>query len=440
MFQIMTNDPDLRWTDGAGLGWLFIDLNAYFASVEQQMDERLRGRPVVVRPAPSEYTCAIAASYEAKAFGVSTGMRIVDARRACPDLAVVEARPDVYVQFHKRIMAEIDRHAPIWKVCSIDEAACRLAGPQRLEAEAIALARRMQDGIRANVGTCLNTSVGLAPSRLLAKTACGMMKPNGLTMLRADALPGPLLALPLEALPGVGPRMGRRLRAAGVQTMADLWGLTARRARDLWGGVEGERLWRGLHGLDSAEQPDNPRASISHGHVLAGVLRDAEGARKTARRLVVKCGARLRRLGLTGAGLSLHVDLEENRARRGGRKRSTISLERRFTPTCDTFALLRSLDAMWEELAPGMEARRIRHVGVGVRGLTPVGSAAPDLFGWTPGLEEDARSLNLSRALDVLNTRFGKDTVSIGPNPGLPDYVGAKIAFNRIPEDAEFRE
>ena len=435
----MTDDPDPRWTDGAGLRWLFIDLNAYFASVEQQMDERLRGRPVVVRPAPSEYTCAIAASYEAKAFGVSTGMRIADARKACPGLAVVEARPDVYVQVHKRIMAEIDRHAPVWKVCSIDEAACRLVGPQRLESEAIALARRMQAGIRANVGICLNTSVGLAPSRLLAKTACGMMKPNGLTVLRADALPGPLLALPLETLPGVGPRMGRRLRAAGVHTMADLWGLTARRARDLWGGVEGERLWRGLHGLDSTEQPDNPRATIGHGHVLAGALRDAEGARMTARRLVVKCGARLRRLGLSGARLTLHVDLEDGEWR-GGRKRSGSSRERRFTPTCDTFALLRPLDAMWDELAPGLAARRIRYVGVGVQGLAPVGAGAPDLFGWTPDVEENARSLNLSRALDALNARFGKDTVSIGPNPGLPDYVGAKIAFNRIPEDAEFRE
>ncbi|HAJ02443.1 MAG TPA: type VI secretion protein ImpB, partial [Brevundimonas sp.] len=100
------------------------------------------GRPVIVRPAPSEYTCAIAASYEARPFGIRTGTRVMDARKLCPGLAVVEARPDLYVTVHKQIMAEIDRHLPIWKVCSIDEAVCELTGPQRLEANAIPLARR----------------------------------------------------------------------------------------------------------------------------------------------------------------------------------------------------------------------------------------------------------------------------------------------------------
>lgn len=428
--------PSDPFEDGSRLRWLFIDLNSYFASVEQQMDPDLRGRPVVVRPAPSEHTCAIAASYEAKAFGVSTGMRISDARRACKALAVVEARPDVYVTVHKRIMAEIDRHLPIWKVCSIDEAACQLVGPQRLEGEAVALARRVKAGIQDNVGECLRSSVGLAPSRLLAKTACGMKKPDGLTVLRIGELPGPLLDLPLRKFPGIGSRMEARLTAAGIHTTQQFWDLTARSARHLWGSIEGERLWRGLHGEDSVEPVDAPRASISHGHVLAGALRSPERARVVARRLVVKCGARLRRMEMTGGALSLFVDLEEDARRRHFK----AALERRFTPTHDTFALLAPLDAMWRELAGELGQRRIRYVGVAVTRLGPAGAAAPDLFGWSAEGEQNPRSLKLSRALDVLNTRFGKDTVSIGPNPGLPDFVGAKIAFNRIPEDAEFLE
>ncbi len=427
------SDP---FDDGAGLRWLFVDLNSYFASVEQQMNPDLRGRPVVVRPAPSEHTCAIAASYEAKAFGVGTGMRISEARQACPGLAVIEARPDVYVTVHKQIMAEIDRHLPVWKVCSIDEAACELMGPQRLEVEAVALARRLQAGIRANVGECLRSSVGLAPSRLLAKTACGMMKPDGLTVLRADQLPGRLRDLPLRKFPGIGSRMEARLNAAGIHTTQQFWDLTPRSARHLWGSIEGERLWRGLHGEDSAEPAEAARASISHGHVLAGALRSPERARIVARRLVVKCGARLRRMEMTGAILSLFVDLEEDQRRRHFK----ASLERRFTATNDTFALLTPLDAMWREISGELGQRRIRYVGVAVSRLGPVGAAVPDLFGWTAQGEQNPRSMNLSRALDRLNARFGKDTVSIGPNPGLPDFVGAKIAFNRIPEDAEFLE
>jgi len=432
----LDTSDDPRWRDGAGLRWLFIDLNSYFASVEQQMRPELRGRPVVVRPAPSEHTCAIAASYEARPFGVRTGTRISEARLACPDLAVVEARPDVYVTVHKQIMAEIERFLPIWKICSIDEAACELMGPQRLEANAVALAKTLQAGIRRNVGECLRSSVGLAPSRLLAKTACGMMKPDGLTVLGADTLPGRLLDLPLRAFPGIGDRMEGRLNAAGVCTTEQFWTLGAREARALWGGIEGERLWRGLHGQDSVEPAQGPPASISHGHVLAGALRSPDRARVVARRLVVKCGARLRRMGMVGSGLSLFVDLEQDLRR----QRHKSALERRFTSTSDTFVLLKSLDAMWRDLMPDLGQKRVRYVGVAVWRLCPAGTVAPDLFGWTAEAQQNPRSMSLSRALDTLNARFGKDTVSIGPNPGLPDFVGAKIAFNRIPEDAEFRE
>lgn len=429
---------DPRWRDAAGLRWLFVDLNAYFASVEQQKRPELRGRPVIVRPSESEHTGAIAASYEAKAHGVKTGMKVAEARRLCPGLHVIDARPDVYVQVHKQILTAIDSCLPIHRVCSIDEAACRLTGPDRLEANAVALARRVQAAILDQVGECLGSSVGLAPSRLLAKLACDMKKPRGLTVLRAADLPGPLLDLPLRDIPGVGPRMAQRLEAAGVRDMAALWALGARDARAVWGGVEGERLWRGLRGQDGAETIEAARASIGHGHVLAAAMRTPEKARSTARRLAVKCGARLRRMGATGARMSLHVDLAEPGvspwSRRGG-----LTLDRAFPDSCDTFVLLRALDALWAEAAPRLAGRAIRYVGVGVSRLTHA-APAPDLFGWTPAADENPRTLALSRTLDALNTRYGKDTVTIGPNPGLPAFVGAKIAFNRIPEDAEFKE
>lgn len=422
--------------DGAGLRWLFIDLNSYFASVEQQLRPELRGLPVIVRPAESEHTCAIAASREARAFGIRTGTKVSEARRACPDLRVIEARPDVYVDVHKCIMAEIERHLPIRKVCSIDEAACELTGPDRLEANAVALARRMQAGIKAEAGECLRSSVGLAPSRFLAKTACGMDKNDAVTVLRADRLPGPLLDLPLSKYPGIGPRMTARLARAGITDTAGLWALTPAQARRLWSSIEGERIWRGLHGLDSADPPERPRASISHSHVLAKAMRTPEGARAVARRLTVKCGARLRRMGLTGTGLSLHLDLGEVDRRGWG----VTGLSAAFPATCDTFVLLRALDGLWRRVAHRTPGAPLSHVGVAVSGLKPLEEFAPDLFGWSPDQDGQARSLKLSRALDRLNTRFGKDTVSIGPRPDLPAYIGAKIAFNRIPDTEEFCE
>ncbi|HEV7227408.1 type VI secretion protein ImpB [Brevundimonas sp.] len=423
--------------DPAGLRWLFIDLNSYFASVEQQMNPKWRGRPVIVRPASSEHTCAIAASYEAKNFGIKTGTRVADARRLCPGLIVAEARPDLYVKIHHLIMTEIDRHVPVWKVGSIDEASCRLTGRQRVESEAVALARRIQAGIKEEVGECLRSSIGLAPSRFLAKTACGMKKPEGLTVLRADALPGPLLNLPLSKFPGVGPRMVKRLAAAGIVDVAGFWALDAKRARAIWNGIEGERIQRGLHGLDSAEPPEKPRATISHSHVLAKEMRTPEGARAVARRLVVKCGARLRRLGLTGSGVSLFVDMNGAEGPSGW---ESSGLHRSVSATSDTFVLLKAVDALWRRIEPELRAGHIRYVGVGIQGLRPRDAFEIDLFEPGPDQGGQAPSLKLSQALDALNRKYGKDTVSIGPRARIGDYVGAKIAFNRIPDLEEFWE
>lgn len=423
--------------DPAALRWLFIDLNAFFASVEQQFNKEWRGKPVIVRPAESEYTGAIAASYEGKAFGIHTGMQVAEARRLCPGLIVAEARPDLYVEIHKKIMKEIDRHVPVWKVGSIDECSCELVGPERQEANAVALARRIQAGIMENVGECLRSSVGLAPSRFLAKTACGMLKPAGLTILRAHELPGPLLDLPLSKYPGIGSRMRERLAAAGVTDTAGLWAMDAKQARAVWNSIEGERIWRGLHGLDSEPNPEKPPASISHSHVLAQAMRNPDKARAVARRLMVKCGARLRRMGLTGAGISLHLDMGPKGAKRGW---DTTGLNRAVAPTQDTFALLAALDALWRKVEPELEAGRLSYVGVGVHGLKALAAFEADLFDIGPDQGGDAPSLRLSQALDALNKRYGKDTVSIGPKAGLPEYIGAKIAFTRIPDEADFWE
>lgn len=437
----MEPSGEAQHDDTAGLRWLFIDLNAFFASVEQQMNPDWRGRPVIVRAAPSEYTAAIAASYESRPFGIRTGTRVAEARRLCPDLIVAEARPDLYVQVHKQIMAEIDRHIPVWKVGSIDEASCELIGTDRVEANAVALAQRIQAGIRKSVGDCLHSSVGLAPSRFLAKTACGMKKPDGLTILRAGELPGPLLDLPLSRYPGVGSRMQARLAAAGIVDTAGLWAMSAKQARAVWNSIEGERIWRGLHGMDSDVPAPAPPASISHSHVLAREMQTLEKARAVARRLLVKCGSRLRRMGQTGAGVSLHVHAPPQGAPRQARRaRDTVALHCAIAPTQDTFALLKALDGLWRKVEPDLHAGRLGTVGVSVYHLQACGTRETDLFDEGPDQGGTSASLRLSQALDALNRRFGKNTVSIGPDAGLPEYIGAKIAFTRIPDAEDFYE
>src|SRR5262245_21439876 len=184
------------------LNYLFVDMNAYFASVEQQKRPELRGRPVVVVPVQAETTCCIAASYEAKKYGVKTGTRVSEARQKCPGLCVVEARPKLYVTTHHRIRAAIDSCLPVTTVASIDEMYCQLQGRERQPDGATEVARQVKLAIRTQVGEALRCSVGLGPNRLLAKVAADMQKPDGLTVIRPEELPDRLYGLELTDFPG----------------------------------------------------------------------------------------------------------------------------------------------------------------------------------------------------------------------------------------------
>jgi DNA polymerase-4 len=415
-----------------GLHWLFLDLNSYFASVEQQMDPAIRERPVAVVPVMSDSTCAIAASHQAKACGIGTGTKIREAKRLCPGLIIRPARPDLYVEFHDRIKAEIDRHIPIAQVCSIDEVACRLSGAERRRDNAIALGRRIKRGIIANVGECLGSSVGIAPNRFLAKVASEMEKPDGLVVLDPHALPGRLLELKLRALPGIGPNMERRLNGAGIAGIADLWALDPRRARRIWGSVEGERFWYELRGVDVPVR-ETERSIIGHGRVLAPALRAPEPARLVARRLAQKAASRLRRLGYRAGAIDLSVRFEDEEA-----WWSTFRLRQ----TRDSFVILDGFDRLWIAMIAGRRGCRPKTVSVALHELTAEAQAMPDLLdALAPPRAVPKPREGLSAAIDGLNARFGQDAVVLGAKPAdKTGYMGAKIAFTRIPDKEEFRE
>ncbi|MEI6417974.1 MAG: type VI secretion protein ImpB, partial [Sphingomonadales bacterium] len=145
-------------TESLPLRWLYLDLNSYFASVEQQLHPELRGRPIVVAAVDTDSTSAIAASIEAKRLGIRTGTRIWEAKAKCRDLVVVPGRHDEYVRFHHKVIAEVNRHVPVMAVCSIDEVACRLLNNENSIAAVTALAGRIKAGLREHVGECLTAS------------------------------------------------------------------------------------------------------------------------------------------------------------------------------------------------------------------------------------------------------------------------------------------
>ena len=412
--------------------YLMLDFNAYFASVEQQVRPELRGRPVAVVPIEgTDSTCAIAASYEAKARGVKTAMRIYEARKVCPDLVCVPARHDLYVDYHERLMAEVANHLPIHKVGSIDECSCRLLGAEREPENARKIALGMKAGIRAKVGEYLRCSIGIAPTLLLAKIATKMQKPDGLVVLEERELPGPLLALQLTDLPGIALNMEARLNGAGVMSIEDLWHLEPKEARLVWGSVGGERFWYELHGVD-IQQVTGDRRSIGHSRVLSPQMRPPDRARIVARALLLKAATRLRRYGLAAGALGVSARAEW---------KSRYVADTTLSPTQDSFVLLGELDRMWWRLFAAHDPREpLKKVSIWMHRLVPVETRVPDLFiAQRPdGL---TRGEALWRAIDKLGGKYQGGIVTTASQRGLSlQYLGAKIAFTRVPEAVEFRE
>ena len=232
-------DPSQNTAGGVANGpraaWLFLDLNSYFASVEQELRPELRGRPVAVVPLFADTTCCIAASYEAKAFGIRTGTTVGDAKRLCKGIELVEARHEVYVDYHHRVVEAVETCVPVTAVMSIDEMACRLIGREQPLLAALDLGRRVKATIRERAGSTLRCSVGLAPNRYLAKIASDMEKPDGLVALTPDILEAALLRLTPRDLPGVGARMEKRLHECGIRTMEQLLRLGREEMTSVWG-------------------------------------------------------------------------------------------------------------------------------------------------------------------------------------------------------------
>ena len=208
------------------LRYLFIDMNAYFASVEQQDFPRLRGRPVAVVSVEANTSSCIAASYEAKRCGVRTGTPVWQAKLLCPGLVCMPGRHERYVEVHKLIVKAVGRCAPIDKVMSIDEMACKLIGVERRPENATAIAVKIKAEIKRGVGDYLTCSIGVGPNVLLAKVAGDMKKPDGLTFLHPEELPGNLYPLTITDFPGIGPRMRKRFHRYGVATVQQLMNLT----------------------------------------------------------------------------------------------------------------------------------------------------------------------------------------------------------------------
>lgn len=411
---------------------LYLDFDGFFASVEQQCDRRLRGRPVGVVPfAGTTRTAVIACSREAKAYGVKNVMPIEEAKKLCPDIVLVPQKPDLYRRAHNALLCEIETVIPIDTAKSIDELTCKLDEEGRRRPEYLAAA--IKTAIAENIGPYITASIGMAANRQLAKIACKAGKRSlgrygdGLSIWHPHMLPGPLLEIPLEDIPGVGGNMFKRLMRIGIYDTPALYRMEPKHMRKVWNSVNGERLWYALHGYD-IQAPVSKRGMFGHGRVLPPEARFIDGAREISRLLLIKAARRLRREAYYAAGLWLWLSVKDG-----------SWMGKRHLPVVnDDQAILAGLAELWDEVRKNYpRGMTIFRVGVTLYDISPSGERQLDM------LHNDDKTRQrwerVTAAIDGLNTRYSATVVNLGHwNPPKGGHVGGKISYTRIPSAEDF--
>jgi DNA polymerase-4 len=397
---------------------LYVDLNSYFASVEQQEQPELRGRPVAVVPVMADSTCAIAASYEAKKYGVKTGTIIAEAKQKCPELVLVQARHSLYVEYHHRVVEAVEKTIHVKSVNSIDEMACELTGSDRQREKAIEIAHAVKAAIKANVGDTMTCSVGIGPNDYLAKTASDMQKPDGLVVIEEEELPDVLYALELRDLCGIGKQMHARLRKHGIFTVEMLCTAPKHQLRQVWGGIEGERMWARLRGQD-VPMAETHKSTVGHSHVLEPEHRSVQGAKAVIHRLLQKAAMRLRQYELHTAEVTVSVRFVD-----GTKWKQAVDI----TPTQDVLQLTTIMSSMLEAMP---EHGTPFKVTIALNKVSPLESTPLPMFENVG----PARSA-LNNSIDAINKKYGKNTLYVGTAWNALSSAPMRIAFNHIP-DAE---
>ena len=415
---------------------LLVDFNSYVASCEQQVRPELRGRPVGVVPMLADTTCLIAASVEAKKFGVKTLTRVADAKKLIPDIVLVVARHEIYIDLHHRAVKAVDEIAPVRKVLSIDEMVCDLPSGCNTITRATQLSMDIKRHLAQAVGECMTVSIGLAPNLFLAKLASDMMKPDGLVVLEEDDVPHKIAHLSLRALNGVGANMEARLNHAGVMTIDQLYAQTPDQLHTIWGGVGGLRFYKKLRGEEVVEplsemgsighshvlpmEPISLYGSIGHSHVLPPSLRDKDSALAVLNRLTQKAAMRLRKACHTTAHLAIKVKFLNA---------PPFETGTRLQDTQDTLALIHAVEKLWEKY-PKQKSAKPLQVALTLGDMVPEAAANFSLFDESE-MNEKKR---LNAAMDALNTRYGKRAAYFGGAHRALDHGRLAIAFNHIPD------
>ena len=379
--------------DDAGTGILHVDMDAFYASVEQLDDPSLRGKPILIG-APESRSVVSSASYEARRFGVRSAMPVAQALRLCPTAIVVLPHFDRYLEMSAQVMKLFRDVTPLVEPLSIDEAFLDVRGARRLWGSPGEIARTLRRRILEETG--LTCSIGVAATKHVAKIASTVSKPDGLLIVPAADTEAFLRPLSVRALWGIGPKAAEALESRGIHTVADVVE-TPRPVLDRsLGAAMGERIWHLARGIDP-RRVDTERVdkSVGHEETFHVDISDDSVLRSELRRLADKVGARLRKHGWEASTITIKVRFAD-----------WTTITRSQTLPEPTAVGQRIGDAAHELFAAVDRPLPVRLIGVRAEKLRPSGSAALGLW------DDDADWRRIETALDGATARFGGGAVT----------------------------
>ena len=373
---------------------LHVDMDAFYASVEQREQPELRGQPVIVGGPRDARGVVSAASYEAREYGVHSAMPLRTAARLCPHGHFVPVRMHLYQEVSREIFTLFEHFSPLVEPLSVDEAFLDLAGCERIFGSALEAARQLRARIRSELR--LTASVGVAKNKFLAKIASDLDKPDGIVVVPTAGIEEFLAPLAIERMWGVGPKAAERLHGIGVRTFADLRAAGAGRLRDLFG-AHADKLLDLAAGRDArAVTPTTAPKSVGHETTFPVDVEDRHELHGTLVALTDAVAQRLRRHGLKARTVTLKV--RDHNFRTITRRRTLVA------PTCVTGTLLHEVLDLWER--GGQRSGPIRLLGVSTSGF----SAQEMLF--DPAGQPGGRKLD--DAVDTVRDRYGKNALRRG--------------------------
>jgi len=292
---------------------LFLDMDSFFASVEQQVNPQYRKKPVGIAPYTGNTGCVISASKEAKKLGIKTGTLVGEAKQRCPNLVILESRPALYHLYHQEIIKALYDLSPFLKILSIDEMTIRLTKGEQGYRCALKIALEIKNKIKEKVGDFLTCSVGVGPNQFLAKVAAESKKPDGLAIVELSRLTEFYRNLRLLDLPGININMERILNYFGIKTALDFYKTDIMRLKAILH-HPGKVWYFRLRGYE-IDEVETKIGSLGHSFVLPPQYRNKQATEKVIIKLATKIGYRLRAAKLSAAALSLSIKFEGNYAR-----------------------------------------------------------------------------------------------------------------------------